>query len=262
MPLYNNMRLIGLSFFIAFLLSCSAYDKSRKKIFIKDDDFLEIGRQYSPDGRKMLLTYGIDQGALGHGIVGTAVLTSADTNKNLKPFTISATTYPSSKWINNDTAVFYFDYLKRMRLRQTRIYSDMPTSINGVHLLFTISDPVDSSFTIDTLFQEQSPNKNWTVVVYRYTKDDVKEDFLNISVLHSGITLPEYGNFLISDIRNDYIYNCEWTNDNKLILYTSGSSKNVIENFLVQGKPNVNYEIVADDTKYGTATRWTKKNGM
>jgi hypothetical protein len=233
---------------------------SNDKVFLNDQNIYEIKRQYSPDKTKFLLTYGADQGATGQGEVGTAILHLGDTSQNIKPFTIPWYKYQDCKWQGNDTAIVYLDYLKQMRLGAgARAYYDT-FSINGVQIKYDLQDPVDSSYFVDTLFNQISPNSEYRAVAYRYINDKTKENFLNISVISPTGILPKYGNYYISDVKNDYVYNCKWTKANELILFANTSTKNIINNFLVLNRWDIPYKIVADDTRYGTSLRWTKEN--
>ena len=248
-----------LVFLISYLLTaCNSTDS---KVFITDKNYYEIKRQYSPDSTKLLLTFGADQGATGQGEVGTAILHLSDTSINIKPFTIPWHEYQACKWLGNDTVLVYMDYLKRMRLGAwARIYYDT-SSFNGIQIKYEYKDIIDSSYSIDTLFNQVSPNNEYRAVAYRYINNVTNENFLNISVIDPTWTLPKYGNYFISDIRNDYIYGGEWSKSNKLILYTNSTSKNIITNYLVQHRSNVSLRIIADDNRFGTSFRWAKKNG-
>ena len=253
-----TMRITSAILILCLLTACTF---SNNKVFLTDKNIYEIKRQYCPDKTKFLLTYGADKGATGQGEVGTAILHTADTSQDIKPFTIPWYRYQDCQWQGNDTAIVYLDYLERMRLgAATRMYYDT-FSVNGVQIKYDLLDPIDSSFVVDTLFNEISPNNKFRAVAYRYINDKTKENFLNISVISPTGLLPKYGNYYISDIKNDYVYGCGWTKSNELMLYANTSTQNIIDNYLVQNRWEVTYKIVADDTKYGTSLRWTKKNG-
>ena len=85
-------------------------------------------------------------------------------------------------------------------------------------MLFELLNPIDNSFVIDTLYKEQAPDKKWNVIVYWYVKNNFKDNFLYISVLKQRETFAEYGNLFISNIDDDYIHDCEWDKNNRLIL--------------------------------------------
>jgi hypothetical protein len=255
------MRLITIILILFLLTGCNIFDNRSKSILITDKDYYEIKRQYSPDKTKLLLTYGLNQGATGQGEVGTAILHLSDTSKDIKPFTIAWHEYQECKWLSNDTAIVYLDYLKRMRLgTATRMYYDT-SSINGVQIKYDLKDIIDSSYSVDTLFNQVSPNNEYRAVAYRYINSVTKENFLNISVIGPTGVLPKYGNYFISDIKNDYVYNGEWTKSNELILYVTSTTENIITSYLVQNRWDIQLKIIADDNKFGTALRWTKKNG-
>lgn len=247
-----------LIFVIFFLLTgCNDFGQ---KVFITDKSYYEIERQYSPDKTKLLLTYGANEGATGEGEVGTAVLKLGDTSKNILPYTIAWHEYNDHKWINNDTAVFYLDYLRKMRhSRFIKKYQD--SVINGIHVKYDYKDLVDSLYKTDTLLNQLSPDNQNRLTVYRYVKGTYDNNFLNISITKPNDTIPRYGNFFISDIANDYIYYCKWSNTNKLILYTISGGHAIIENYLVQNNQvTVPIEIKEKDDVQ-SPFRWTEKNG-
>ena len=240
--------------------ACSIFDTRRNDIFITDKDYYEIKRQYSPVKTKLLLTYGLDQGATGQGEVGTAILNLTDTLKNIQPFTIAWHLYNNCQWLNDDTVIVYLDYLRKMRQNSgVRRYFDT-ASINGVQIKYDYKDLIDSTYKRDTLLSQLSPDKQNRLIVYRYNKrNNLNENFLNISVTKSSDTLPQYGNFFISDIKNDYIYYCKWSNTNKLLLYTTSSCQYIIENYLVQNRLGIQTELkIKDDVL--SPFRWTEKN--
>jgi hypothetical protein len=240
-------------------MSCNIFPTRSSKVFITDNDYYEIKRQYSPDKTKLLLTYGIDQGATGRGEVGTAMLNIGDSSKDIKPFTIAWYEYNDHEWLNNETAIFYLDYLKRMR--QTKFQKQyFDTLINGIKIKYDYKDLVDKRYRADTLLNQLSPNNKYRLTVYHYLKDSSNNNFLNISVTKASDTIPKYGNFFIGEIKDDYIYYCRWSETNKLLLYTTSSCQNIIENYLVENRLDVPFEIrVKDDVQ--SPFQWTKKNG-
>jgi hypothetical protein len=250
------MRTTLIFIIFCLLTGCNDFDN---KVFITDKNYYEIKRQYSPDKTKLLLTYGADEGATGQGEVGTAVLNLSDTSKNILPFTIAWHEYDHHEWLNNDTAVFYLDYLSKMR-QSKFIKNHFDTLINGIHIKYSYKDLVDNSYKADTLLNQLSPDNQNRLIVYRYTKDNSNNNFLNISVTKVNDTIPRYGNFFISDIKDDYIYYCKWSDKHKLLLYTTSSCQYIIENYLVQNRSDIPIEIkVKDDVQ--SSFRWTEKNG-
>lgn len=240
-----------------FLISCNA-PGINQTVLTTDHAYYEIKRTYSPDKSKILLTYGINQGATGQGEVGTAILNLPDTSKNIWPFTIPFYDYNDFKWLDNNTAIFYLDFLSKMR-QDKFMRRNVDTIINGINLNFEYKDLIDSFFQMNILQDELSPNKQHRLLVYRYTKNQSNENFLNISVTMPGDSIPRYGNFFISDIENDYIYYCKWSNENKLQLYTTNGGYALIENYMVKSRPEILIEIKESDDVV-SPFRWNYKN--
>lgn len=251
------MRKISTILILSLLTACNL---SNNRVLLGNKNIYEIKRQYSPDKTKILLTYGDDEGATGEGEVGTAILKLPDTSKDVSPFTISWDKYNDHAWINNDTAIFYLDYLKKMR-KSKFINSHYDTLINGIHIMYDYKDLIDSSYNMDTLFNKFSPDKNYRLVVYQYINKVFKNNFINISIINFNDTIPKYGNFFIGDLKDDYINNCDWLNSNELAIYTTSSCEYIIQNFMVNRGINVPYKIVVDDKKYSDVYWWTKKAG-
>ena len=110
----ETMRKTSIVLILFLLTACNIFPERSSKVFITDHDYYEINREYSQDKTKLLLTFGINEGATGSGEVGTAILHISDTSKNIKPFTIAWYEYNDHKWLNNETAIFYLDYLEKM----------------------------------------------------------------------------------------------------------------------------------------------------
>lgn len=224
---------------ILFLLT--ACNLSDSKVFLSDKNIYEIKRQYSPNRTKVLLTYGADEGATGAGEVGTAILKLSDTSKNISPFTVAWHEYNDHAWIDNDTAVFYLDYLEKMR-NSKFIKSYYDTLINSIHIKYYYKDLIDSSYKMDTLLNKLSPDKNYRLVVYQYINKAFKNNFINISIINSNDTIPKYGNYFIGDLKDDYVNNCDWLNSNELAIYTTSSCEYIIQNFMVNDGIKVPYK--------------------
>ncbi|MFL5739127.1 MAG: hypothetical protein ACJ75B_02840 [Flavisolibacter sp.] len=226
------------------LIGCSSHEQLHP-VFFNSLGFYEISRQYSPDSSKVLITYGWDEGATGRGEVGTAVLHIGDTSKNIQPFTLPWYTYNNVHWIQNDTVEVFLDYLQKMRHRDFTTARD--SLVNNIPIKFSYKDLIDDSYKRDTLLSQLSPDGKYNLVVYRYTKTGMRDNFLNISVVNPLDTLPKYGNFFISDIRNDYVFDCKW-DGNRLVFYSTTSDQNVVPECLIIGHLPVPIEIKTDDS--------------
>jgi len=77
--------------------------------------------------------------------------------------------YNDCKWLDNNTVVFYLDYLEKMR-QSKFIKSYYDSLINGIHIKYDYKDLIDNSYKTDTLFNQLSPDKQNRLTVYRYVK--------------------------------------------------------------------------------------------
>src|SRR5262249_28910207 len=84
------------------LLILSACTSAPRKIYISDNDFVEVSRQYSPNRAMLILNYTLDIGALGYSNGGTAVLRTSDLAKDLTQFSLPDN-LDQAKWIDNET---------------------------------------------------------------------------------------------------------------------------------------------------------------
>jgi len=242
--------------FIFFLLSCS---NERKDIRITDKNYYEIGRKYSSDRSKLLLRFGINQGSMGKGEVGTAILEIKDTLENLIPFTIDWHIYDNIYWINNDSVAVLQNYIRKMRSSKFIDSLNYKKQISGVQIVYRYADILDSNFSRKILLDKLSPNNQYRLVAFRYTNRTSEEGFLNISVLKLQDSVSKYGNIFISDIGDEIVLYCNWSKDNELLFSTTGSYQYILKNYLVENRPEFPIKIIVRDD-LPSRFKWSEEN--
>jgi hypothetical protein len=235
---------------LPLLWSCNTHHRDR--VFIKDKDFHEFTRVYSPNHQKLLLNYGSDKGAFSYAVRGTAILNIRDTAKNIVKFTLP-NTVTNYKWIGNDTVNAQFDIIPSIRDGKNAAVKD--TVINGVYVRIAENDYIGNNARQTILFKETSPNGKYEMVVYRYVNDE-GPNLLHLSVIPAKATLPKYGNYFIANAQADYIYYARWNKANKLIFFTDDVGKDLVYYGLIKDRPPVEYQIVSDDDRYNKIKVW------
>lgn len=237
------------------ILSSCLYEERKKEIFISDSDFVENRKSFSPDSTMVLLNYGIDLGAFGYGQRGTAILKSTEINSELNQFTLP-NVYTDVKWLSNKTVEAKFDIIPSIRSGQKINLKD--TLINDVVVKITPFDYISDSARREVVYREKSPNKKFELVAYRYNNDEQNLGFIHVSIIPYMSALPKYGNYLIADKQSDYVLLGTWNDDNTLKFYTNSINSDMIQYCLVDNRPDVKYNIVVDDEKFGNGSRWVQ----
>jgi hypothetical protein len=223
---------------------------------MSDLDFAEFERQYSPDGSKILLNYGIDLGAFGYGKVGYAILNLTDTTKNLRNFTLTEDLI-KVKWLNNECISAKFDIIPYLRTNEKYVIKNQ--KINNVSILISPYDYIDPDYERVIEFKAKSPNNMFELVAYRYINENSGLNFIHVSVIQTGQEIPKYGNFLIADMHSDYVFDSMWTSQNKLIFYTNSLYADMVQYYLVKNRPKIDFQLKVDDERFGNKYRWMNK---
>ncbi len=241
-----------------FLISsCLTLSDDRKKEILKTDkDFVEFYREYSPDKTHILINYGLDLGATGYGHAGTAILRLEDTLKDFRPFSIS-NSYVKVKWLDNQRISAMREIVPFLRSGET--VDLMAQKINNIDIEVSGYDFIESNYHMDIEHRESSPNDKMELIAYRYLENRSNLNFIHISVINKGDSIPKYGNYLIGEPSSDYVFFGEWTSDNKLIFYTNEIYKDMIHYCLVKNRPQISYKLVTNDTNYTNQYRWINK---
>ena len=245
-----------LSILLAISFCFSFYDERKKEIFMKDKDFVEFERQYSPNNSHLLINYGIDLGAFGYGRRGTAILKIEDTTKNLNDFTLS-NEYIRTKWIDNNKISAQIDIIPFIKNGEK---VDMKSlTINGINIEVSAFDNIEESFHMDIEHKEVSPDGQKELIAYRYLKNRSNLNNIHVSIINRGDSIPKYGNYLIADMTSDYVFNGTWATNNSLIFYTNQLYKDMVQYALVKTRPKIAYKLIVDDSIYGNKYRWIEK---
>jgi hypothetical protein len=244
------------SIFILALILTACVPTRKHEIFMTDSDYAEFDRQYSPDSSKILLNYGVDLGAFGYGKAEKAVLNLADTTKNLREYTINQP-LTRVKWTSNESISGSIDIIPFIRSGEK--YELKNENIDGVEVIVTPYDFIEQDFKQMIEFREISPNQKYELVAYRYCKSRSALNFIHVSIIEKGQEIPKYGNYLIADMQSDYVFDGGWTRDNKLTFYTNELYADMVQYYLVENRPNIEYELKVDKDKFGSKYRWMKK---
>ncbi len=235
---------------VIFIASCNSTAKNQ--VYMSDKDFVEHERQYSPDKSMLILTYSVDIGAFGYGNGGKAVLKPSDMSKNLKEFDLPPKLI-QVKWINNKTISAGIDIIPSIRSGEKIEISD--TEVNGIKIRVSAVDFIQETSHLQIEYRETSPDGRYELVAYRYYFES-DMSFIHVSVIKKGESIPKYGNFFIGDIQSDRILGGTWTKDNTLLFYTNSIDAHYVQYFFVHNKPNIRFEVVQDDGRYGSKYRW------
>lgn len=219
-----------------------------------DKDFYEYYRVYSPDSSMLLLDYGIKLGALGVAPGGKAILKPNDTTKDLRLFSIPMSLL-SIKWLNNQTITGTYDVYPL--LRDGIKVDTTEIKINNVQVKPVPYDYISADSELKIEHKETSPDGKYELVAYRYS-DPHNVNFIHVSVISLGQKLPKYGNYFIADEESDYILYAKWGKGNRLVFYSNSENAEMIPNFLIKNRPDIDYKIVVDEKTYGGKYLWTE----
>lgn len=235
------------------VLVASCVSAQRRPVFMTDNDFVEHERVYSPDKSMLILNYGIDIGAFGYGGNAKAVLKLSDMTKNLRQFDL-----PNGlmrvRWVDNVTISAQVDIIPSIRSGQPIEIRD--TEVNGVKVKVSPYDYIDADDKTIVEHRETSPDGNLELVAYRYRANLQNIKFIHISVIKKGEPIPKYGNYFIGTMTSDHIMNGTWTKENKLLFYTNSLYADLVQYYFVHDKPDIEFEIITDDARYGSKYRW------
>jgi hypothetical protein len=243
-----------IKYFLVFILltSCNCISS---QVFMTDKDFVENNRQYSPDKSMFILDYSLDTGAFGFGGGGNAVLKLSDTSKNLKQFDLPDNLI-EIKWIDNKLISARIDIIPFMR--SGKKFEIRDTEINGVKVKVSPLDYIEDDYHLEIVHRETSPNEQLELVAYRYLKDDSNLNFIHISVINKGESIPKYGNYFIGDMESDRVLNGTWSKNNTLLFYSNSTNAQYIKYYFVHNKPDIKYEVITDNALYGNKYRWMR----
>jgi hypothetical protein len=219
---------------------------------MSDKDFVEHERLYSPDKSMLILNYSVDIGAFGYGNGGKAVLRPSDMAKNLKDFDLPSNLI-QVKWVDNETISAGIDIIPSIRSGKKIEISDK--EINGVRIRISPVDFIQETSRLQIEYRETSPDGHHELVAYRYYYEN-DMNFIHVSVIKKGDSIPKYGNYLIGDRQSDRVFGGTWTKDDTLLLYTNSLDKDYVQYFFVHDKPDIRFEVVSDDKRYGSKYRW------
>ncbi len=238
---------------ISFSACLSLTDDRKNEILMTDKDFAEFTRTYSPDGKRMLLNYGIDLGATGYGRYGTAILNLADSTKNLRLYTLS-NSYTNVKWLSNQKVSAQREIIPFLKSGETPDLS--PQKINGVDLEVSAYDFIEPHYHREIEHQEVSPNGQYELVAYRYLPNRDSLNFIHVSIIEKGGQIPKYGNYLIGEPHFDYVLYGKWSSSNQLIFYANYIGKDMVGYCLVKNRPNIPYTLITNDSTYENKSHW------
>lgn len=247
------MQKIAVVLILTVFASCNYL--SRNSIFITDTDYFEHSRKYSPGKSMLILDYSLDQGALGYGFGHTAVVRVADLSKNLLQFSLPQKLM-KLEWVDDKTISARVDILPFVRSGEKPVINDL--EINGVKVEVSAYDYIEANYHLAVEHLEVSPDGKLELVAYRYLEDRNSLNFIHISVINKGESIPKYGNYFIADMTSDRVLYATWSKENTLLFSSNSMDKDQIQYLLVHDRPNIRYEIIADDVKYGSEYRLTK----
>jgi hypothetical protein len=221
----------------------------------KDEDYIEYSRAYSPDNMMLLIDYASHKGPFDYEISGTAIIKAKDTAGNLAVHTLPKV-LSNLKWIDNKTVTAMYDVIPSIRKGQKVTMRD--TTVNGVLVKVVFQDYIGKGAQQKVLYRETSPDGKRELVAYRYSNGN-DSGFIHLSIIPAHAAIPKYGNYFIANPQADYIYYARWSSKNELILFTNNTGKDLIYYGLVKTRPEINYQIVADDYRYAKKKVWQGK---
>ena len=252
------MKKIFYIFIFTILFSCNLYDR-KEEVLLTDEDYVENYREFSPDSSMVLINYSLDLGAFGYGQAGTAVLKMTDTLNNIRNYTLP-NTLSRVKWIDNQNISAKFDILPLLRSGDNIELKN--EEINNIKIKVTALDYIEKDDHLEIEHKEISPNGNFQLVAYRYLKNSSNLNFIHVSIIPVGEQIPKYGNYLIADMQSDYVLFGNWTKTNEIEFYSNSNYADLIQYYLVNNRPKINYKVITDDKNYGSKYRWIKKSSI
>jgi hypothetical protein len=236
---------------VVFLLAACTLNCDRE-IHMRDSNFVEIWREFSPDSSKILLAYCIDIGATGYSAKSTALLRTSDTTHDLSQFTLPIEPV-WIHWVTNDTVSAFVDVFPLIRAAKST--DSPPLSFNGTSVKLIPYDYIDTTSHLSVVSRQISPDGKFEMVAYRYpTSYDLR--VLHISIIRANGSIPKYGNFLIGDVWSDPVLNASWISGDSLLLYSNLEEADWVRHFLVSNGPPFPYRISIDRSKYESQYRW------
>lgn len=237
---------------LILLNACFQSDDRKKEVFITDPDYVEFERLVSPDGSALLLNYGIDLGAFGYGRAGTAILNLYDTMKNLRQFTLP-NTLTDARWIDDSTVSAKFNIIPSIRMGKNIVLKD--TFINGINVLLNPENDATDSLLV--VHREISPNGKLELIAYRYVGKGDQFTPIHVSIVSPGADIPKYGNYYIGEKESDYVLGSSWSKENDVIFYSNTQFNGMIEYYFVWNRPEINYSVIVNDSKYRGKYLWS-----
>lgn len=234
---------------ILILSSCG-----KNENYIADEGFVEIAREYSPNGESLILEYHYDIGALGYSRRQIAILKESDLDKNLLEFNLPPNkNYREVNWVNDEEIEVEVDITNNLREGNTPSVEEF--KIKNIGVKTKLHDiPIEGELAIEA--RKESPNEQLELVAYRYlTKGNL--NFVHISIIKKGEELPRTGNYFIGDMMSDYILNANWVNNDKIEVETNSLYEENLKYFFVKNRPQIQYSIKIDDNKFKSKYRWT-----
>jgi hypothetical protein len=239
-----------------FLYGCISYDR-KQEVFKTDTDFTEFWRLPSPDSSTLLLSYGLDLGAIGYGRAGTAVLKLNDTTHDLRQFTLPYN-LDRFTWLDKSTVSARFDIMPSVRSGEPSNLKD--TVVNGITIKVSSYDYIEPNAKQIIEHRELSPNGLYELIAYRYIIDRGNLNFIHVSIIAAGEQIPKYGNYFIADMESDYALYGTWDKDNTLIFYSNDLYKDMVAYFIVHDHPDIKYKVINDNKTYSSKYRWTAES--
>ncbi|MFD1257566.1 hypothetical protein ACFQ3S_12230 [Mucilaginibacter terrae] len=234
----------------SFIISCNA--NKADSAYMKDEDYKEYSRTYSPGKTKLLIDYASHKGPFDYHVSGTAIINTKDTAGNLAHYTLPRV-LTHLKWTGENSVTAMYDVIPSIRKGRKVTVKD--TIINGVYVKALANDFIEQGDSLKLNYRETSPDRKHELVVYRYGKGK-KAGFMHLSIIPAKGAIPKYGNYFIANPQADYIYYARWSRTNKLIFFTDNIGKDLIYYGLVKNRPAMEYQLVADDDRYKGKIRW------
>jgi len=218
-----------------------------------DEDFVENYRELSPDKSMILINYRLELGGFGDGAAKTAVLKTADTTRDLTPFSLPVELI-NTKWIGNNEVSAQVDIVPLLRAgEEIEMYN---TEINNALIQVSAFDHIKKEDHIYIISRKMSPDRKLELVAYKYGKNRREVGLLHVSVILASGKIPKYGNYFIGTETSDYIFSADWDKTNTIIFYSNQHDAGNIQYYLVHSREDIPYRIVKNDQKFGKSYRW------
>ena len=223
------MKLSFLIFVSILIASCGSY--------------VEYNRTYCSDGSKYLLKYDYNIGATDGGRDWRiAFLHSTDPAKyRLSKNSISNRTFDDIYWKGNDTVIIEENYIEFMREGKSN-FKDSIITINTVPVKIIQKDPLDFSYTRQIIYQKTSPDNQYDLIIYRYSKPDKNNITVHMSVVHKNDSIPKYGNFYITKDDFNCFKDVRWDSLSNLDIKVSEACTSGFTDCLVSKRLDIKYK--------------------